>query len=731
MHIRVGYLSATRKGLFSNCTDKAGLVLLLAAGAFAVIDADTNQLPDDMEQFYHVAGPDCSPGAFNRGGERVWVRHLCPPADHPRHPGPVIAMAWSSGNLTNTKKPSPYNPDDFNYLGWNYMNVFKQYYDKSGKAGRGRSWSPVIAQSNLDDMVAWLKKMPEGRRGLTVMWLVQAFATGWLGRDFRDGPILAVAARDIAAGEYTELPIEPLPADWSVDEVRAMGVYYSSDVPYQDNYMTFMELSSDVKAGATTLPVYPMGGQAGEPVVLTAPLKRGAPIVSPGAGNSFWMVHSARASTHYVEQVAATLKREGLTLDYLIMDHERGIVPNRDDAKKANRHDPRWDDPAWGFEGKSMAELEKVHGWNTMVKSMGGSVRNWWIHVGIFQPMQKHFPKLKGSNYSAVGRNPGAKDKWSYFYNRATFGHFGTHGSKEFYANSGFVNVRGKQPYHQVYSTVGHLRGNWAVAGRRLQTWFAWKGWTGDRAYKPKVADSPFYDEMLRHMALHEPDPMLYWTWHGSDSWNPENDMAVELVLREVNEQLGGGYSLLTMHGPNEQQVSSNLGWEYPVEVVTGVVLEDNTTLWRLSTCRSPAHDGPIEITIRHNGRTVGTATVPKSAVGTWWRYKEAVADLAFDFEYPVKAAGIAAGRRAAVQSMAAITKQRQAFRIDYALVAPEVITISLHSMKGRLLRKFRERKPAGTFSKTIPATEFAKGAYVVSVRSSSISAKQTVMHVR
>ncbi len=82
------------------------------------------------------------------------------------------------------------------------------------------------------------------------------------------------------------------------------------------------------------------------------------------------------------------------------------FLPAREDIKKVNRNDPRWDDPAHGFGGRSMAELDEEYSW----EELNEMVQKWSMHAGMFAPAQKYFPGVKGSDWHAIGGRPDAPE---------------------------------------------------------------------------------------------------------------------------------------------------------------------------------------------------------------------------------------------------------------------------------------------------------------------------------
>lgn len=320
-------------------------------------------------------------------------------------------------------------------------------------------------------------------------------------------------------------------------------------------------------------------------------------------------------------------------LDYLFFDWEFGLQAPFGLVKQ----DPRYTDPKHGFNGKSMQELEDEKGAG-FVKS---AAQDWILHAAYFKPAKKHFPDLEGSNYNSVGV---AEDNPLGVVHPTVFG---THGSQPRYP-------RASPPYKTLWRLQQNVRYRWAATNGRWMPWIAWKSWTGDSAFPYPVGNNFYWDETVRHEALHEPDPILYWWQPGEGSGTgPEDDKILDSVLGEVNEQLGGGYSLMTYPEQEDGEWNEDRFPEVKAEgledsrydVVTGVKREDGTALWRIS-CRRfgftdnktpmPDDSPPIEVTIAEEGGSeIDTVTIEGGTPGTWWSHDEATTDLTFTLDYP------------------------------------------------------------------------------------------------
>jgi hypothetical protein len=259
-------------------------------------------------------------------------------------------------------------------------------------------------------------------------------------------------------------------------------------------------------------------------------------------------------------------------------------------------------------------------------------VNDWSKMAAIFEPARKHFPDIKGSDYWSTGI-PMDSDVW---WSHPTV--MGTHGSLECYGGLGASADR--HPANALAADVKRVRGVWSATNGRVMPWFGWKSWAGDSAYPHPYHANQYFDELLRHLSLHEPDPLMYWAWHGGyDSYEPEQDRIVDRLVAEVAGRVSGGYSLRTS-SPELPSVNRRDG--RGDEVATGVELADGTALWRLTVTRDGYEPGtafvddsdPVEVAVEHEGETIGGTTVPGGRAGTWWTHDDPTADLTFVFEY-------------------------------------------------------------------------------------------------
>jgi len=585
---------------------------------------------------------ECEPRHFDEEGRRVLVTNECPLAEHPRHSGPVTAMDWVHTNIEGEEQS--YEPADFSHVAFNFnMSALGSYY-------QDLDWNLDIPQEKLDELVDWLDQWPEGKRGLTVVHSVNEMVSGgWKNRDRRDSPILAVLSEDVS-GRPDTLPVEPVPTDWSTDDIINLAIVHSHEIPYGGNKPgsgdteVYFKLKEDIEQGDTTLSIdvhkegTELDASAGDPVLIMA-----------GVQNSMWMYHTYQNLQYYIDQVREALEDAGVELDYLISDSENVMAK----VKKANSNDPRWEDPAHGFGGKSLAELEEEYGYDALHGWRGGPVKEWTLSAGLFYPLKKAFPDLTGSDYGSIGRHPAAQDSsYDGYAGYAGFpGHFGTHGSQEYYGRTGFGNLGGggqaDTPLIQIQATLAHLRGHWWAAGGRIQPWIGLPSWGGDDAYSPAVSFTPYYDELIYQLGLHEPDPILVFG-HGGDA--PADHVYLDGLLEELNGTLDGAFSLLTADKSvtDPSNLSSTLEEDKGGGgAVTGARLEDDTGLWRLTVMRDEEEyewsrsDGgsvngasSIGVTVTDGEETVDTFEVGTDEVGTWWRHDEANPEFAFQLEY-------------------------------------------------------------------------------------------------
>jgi hypothetical protein len=642
-------------------------------------------------------GPSgCAPAAYDGQGGRTATVNECPMADHPRHEGPMWAMAWAAPEQEATSKSDevedlklytkhkPNNPSvekgdliyDFNGIreeldyisfasaggtrAWGYPNgsggmlnlaettsLDNPVY-KGTVNGDSRNWDSALDQ---DETI--LRNAEPGRRGFQTFSWFNHFRGQPRQRpeaDPRDGPIITTLAEDLNGEKTSQIEVEPCnfgipnntpfnrdqnnygylvtPRNHDLPVKKPRGNW---DIPFEESNVSFATMNTKIEEGVTTIEVGTLGSDGQKGARLWG--ETGDPVYY-GNKSSAWKYHGVQMAAWVVDKHFGALKeRIGEdALDYLFLDWEHGLAGPFGMSKQ----DPRYTDPKHGFGGKSMQELEEEKGAG-FVKA---AAEDWNLHAGIFTPAKKHFPDLKGSNYGSSGvpeENP---------LGRVHPTVFGTHGSAPRYPGE-------SHPRKSMLRIKQITRNQWVATKGRWMPWIGWKSWTGDHAFPHPVGNNFYYDEMVRQEALHEPDPILYfWLPGAGGGTGPEDDKALDATLAEVNDQLGGGYSLLTH--PEVEGVETGGTPEVTAEgledsgsdLVTGVKLADGGSLWRL-TCRRfgftdntqpmPDDSPPIDVTIADgDGNEIETVTIEGGTPGTWWTYDEATTDLTFTLDYPV-----------------------------------------------------------------------------------------------
>jgi hypothetical protein len=348
----------------------------------------------------------------------------------------------------------------------------------------------------------------------------------------------------------------------------------------------------------------------------------------------------------------------GATIDAVIFDLETGIGEDI-----AHKHDPRWTDPDYGFDGKSMKAYFEDESGFTLQEAIDSGGRQpaslaWSALVSkrvlaeavkeaFFEPVWDHFPNAQGSGYEFTGLTRKEAKRWA----PQTDGHrqysphtMGTHGSKPLYAS--FRNLTrkalgdlpyriGNSPFATVLWQTNYARAMYRSTDGKIQPWLAYPNLT-DSFYNNDTGSGPYYDEFLRHVMLANDDvPILYWNARdgGGGGASKDNDRRVDEIIDEINQLTQGGYEL---------ESTEPIPWatDYKSLVVTEVRTRADKNLYRITVPRLPNQETPsksweqqkLEVTVLKNGEQFDTASIKAGEVGTWYR---GPADLEFDFEHP------------------------------------------------------------------------------------------------
>jgi hypothetical protein len=327
-------------------------------------------------------------------------------------------------------------------------------------------------------------------------------------------------------------------------------------------------------------------------------------------------------------------KDAGGQMDLLILDFEGnfsnwaiGGVENKDHWL-AIQNDPRFPALATtlGFEelltvanffsGRSYLK------WNAVMAGVADDALN----RAVFLPARKYFPGLRGSNYgSCVMTEKNAVPDLNGHMQWTETVPMGTYQAPSFYTWIGQLAGRqldGKKPFGQspfagLLLTLNTMRAVCRSSPMPVTPWVAWQRYAGDGPGCPPatVANTPYYREMVLHLALTGSVHILFWNPH---PWLPSQDPATMSLPRD--EQLLDGIldQLTKALAGNEREALTLSPIPWDATVIATALRIDKRVLWRF-TFAPEAHG----VTATLDGRKLTIAPEP-GEVGAWFSHPAA-----------------------------------------------------------------------------------------------------------
>jgi len=351
----------------------------------------------------------------------------------------------------------------------------------------------------------------------------------------------------------------------------------------------------------------------------------------PTAFQGVWPEHGIEAIGTLFDDFLGRFKAAGGDADWLIIDFEEGFSnwalggADKADHWLAIQNDPRF--PALaeklGFSdimlvGDWWGKREYLK-WNAV---MAGVVND-AIHRALFEPARRHFPNLRCSNYGADATNeanavPDLNGHRQWSEGRPP----GTHQAPSFYTWIGQlanINLDGKQPFtatpfNGLLLSVNGMRAMRRSSDMPLQPWVAWARYAGDGPGLPPATcgGTPYYHELVYHLALSGVDGFLFWNPH---PWRQDQDplsmstaddeRLLDQLLGDLHQRLGGARA--------EPLAPTALLWDAPL-IATGVRVGEEV-LWRI-TFRPEAEPLTAQV-----GDQAITLVPDEGSVGAWLRH--------------------------------------------------------------------------------------------------------------
>ncbi|WP_251979807.1 hypothetical protein [Salinibacter ruber] len=412
-----------------------------------------------------------------------------------------------------------------------------------------------------------------------------------------------------------------------------------SNPPLTDSDVIPAYLTADAAQGATMLSI---DDGSGNPVTITA--SQGDRVLSNT--QSPWIIHAKEEVANKFDNYMQGFVDAGGQADVIFIDMETSISETIRMSQ-----DPRWDDASMGLDGKSLKKFvqDSPYTLQEIIDAGPGDPASNWskaeftgkllsdaVEEALFDVAQSHFPDIQGSDYSQTGVTE-ANSVWDTDGNERWNPHvFGTHGSHPLYASirqfsnttpdgSGKVNDVGTHPYAVTHWQVRYVRGMHQSTGGKVMPWLTYENLI-DSFFNLEVRDTPYYEEHVRHMALHTDSdvPVLYFNARGDggpDKGDDQQDLNFNSVLAGLNSQISAdSYQTVTTQKP---------AWD--TDVFATAIETPNKRLWRVTAMRvDPKDDRDIVVDVS-NGDTV---TIPGGSVGAWYETAKGV-DVTFSYQHP------------------------------------------------------------------------------------------------
>ncbi len=246
------------------------------------------------------------------------------------------------------------------------------------------------------------------------------------------------------------------------------------------------------------------------------------------------------------------------------------------------------------------------------------------LNKAVFEPARRHFPKIQASNYGSyiVTEANTVPDLHGHMQWREGIP-FGTHQSRSFYTSIGQLaskkldgqNPFGQSPFAGLLLSVNYIRSMKRSSAIPIQPWVAWARYAGDGPNRPPatVGGTPYYRELVCHLALQGIAEFLFWNPH---PWRkdqkpeslslPEDEILLDELLGRINQRLEGA--------SGEPVTVEAAPWNARV-VASGMRVKDKI-LWRFSF--APQTD---KVVVSLDGKPV-EITPERGEAGAWFTHE-------------------------------------------------------------------------------------------------------------
>jgi hypothetical protein len=322
------------------------------------------------------------------------------------------------------------------------------------------------------------------------------------------------------------------------------------------------------------------------------------PAGQPTTNQSVWPSNGIATIRAKFDTFFRRFRDAGGRVDWLIIDYEENYSNwSIGDMSASNRwlaiqNDPRFPLLAQRLGFSNLLAVANWSGgreylkWNAVMAGVGNDALN----QAVFEPARQYFPALRCSNYGSVIMDetnavPDLNGHWGWSEGNPT----GTHQAPSCYAWIGQLankvldgmNPFGQSPFAGVLLEVNAARAERRSSPVPMQPWVAWRRYAGDGPGLPLavVGNTPYYRELVLHLALLGNDGFLFWNPHPwatnqnpQDYSLPDDERYLDGILGELADKLSpsGGPPLTLEPVPwdakviaSAQQVDGRVVWRF------------------------------------------------------------------------------------------------------------------------------------------------------------------------
>ncbi len=339
-----------------------------------------------------------------------------------------------------------------------------------------------------------------------------------------------------------------------------------------------------------------------------------------------WPDHGSEETIANYEKFFADFVYIGGTADVMLLDYEKNYHKI---SIQYNGGNPRWAaieaDPRFaavatklGFSDITPLPFNSPEylKWN----SVAGDIFDTAIDVSVYDVAKNFFPNIEFSNYGSY-----TVDQADPIYNysgdiefRETSG-CGTHDARRFYGLMDEGLAKKKMDGKSAFGKSGwsaFLLETYDVKTIRRATSRPLHPWIPTYSYKSEIpgrdamlSNSPYYDELVRQLAMHACNRVVYWNpaaWASGQNpadWNkPEDAVHLNDLADELNNKLAGAWI-----GP---MTIAAFPWD--TKMVAGGLKFSNKTVWRFSFAPDVQ---AVKVYIDGNPKVVAA---PEGEAGAW-----------------------------------------------------------------------------------------------------------------